>query len=64
MGEQFIAEYHELVMGDLLITPLQKNIRYFVTTKGGTLMKKYKDSSKRISAVAGETVTIFNDSLE
>lgn len=61
MGEQFIAEYHELVMGDLLITPLQKNIRYFVTTKGGTLMKKYKDTNKRISAVAGETVTIFND---
>jgi hypothetical protein len=24
-------------------------------------MKKYKDSNKRISAVAGETVTILND---
>jgi len=61
IGEQFVAEYHELKNSNLCVTPLQKNIRYFVTTRGGTLMKRYKDSSKRLSAVAGEMVTIFND---
>jgi hypothetical protein len=61
IGGQFIAEYHELIKGNHSVIKLQKNIRYFVTTRGGTLMKKYKDSNKRISAVAGETVTIFND---
>lgn len=60
-GGQFVAEYHELILQHLSITTLQKNIRYFVTTKGGTLMKRYKDSDKRLSAVAGEMVTIFND---
>jgi hypothetical protein len=61
IGEQFVAEYHELIHNQLVITKLQKNIRYYISTKGGTLMKKYKDSPKRISGVAGETVVIFND---
>lgn len=61
IGEQFIAEYHELKDDHLQVIPLQKNIRYYVSTKGGTLIKRYKDSTKRINAVAGETVVIFND---
>jgi len=40
-------------------TQLQKANRYYVSTRGGSLLKKSK--TKEISLVAGESVTVLND---
>ena len=60
-GWQFINELHTIKNGKLNIEKLQKNIRYYVSNSGGTLLKKYKDEDKRISLLAGERATIFNN---
>jgi len=61
IGGQFLAEYHTIKNGSLNIENVQKDIRYFVSDRGGVLIKKYKDKDKRISIQAKQTATIFND---
>lgn len=61
VGSDFQVEFHKVVNGEYVVTPLQKNIRYFISNNGGTLMKRKKDTDKVISIVANQRVTIFNN---
>jgi len=56
-GSNFVVEFHEISN----ITQLQKTNRYYVSTKGGNLVKRDKVSGKIIGINAGETVQILND---
>ena len=63
-GNVFINEYHTIKDGKLSIEILQKTIRYYVSRRGGVVIKKYKDSNKRISILAKHNVTLLNDFIE
>lgn len=63
-GNVFINEYHTIKDGKLSIEILQKTIRYYVSRSGGVVIKKYKDSNKRISILAKHNVTLLNDFIE
>jgi len=43
------------------MTRLQKNIRYYVSARGGTLLKRDKNDNSLHNMVKGYTVIIFND---
>lgn len=64
VGKQYSIEYHSLDEENLRlrIEPLQRTLRFFVATKGGTIQKR-KDTG-RLEALAGtkgQTVVILND---
>jgi len=63
-GPEFITELHYIDGFEHKIDNLQKNNRYYVSTSGGYLYKKYKDRNERKSLVAGHVTQIFNDYFE
>lgn len=52
-------EYVEVVDTDVKRTPLSKYIRYYVSSKGGTIMKKIED--RVINVHLGRRMTLFNN---
>lgn len=64
VGSQFNIHYYTIAGSKLHIEEIQKNVRYYVAVKGGTLFKQYKDSTKKISLVAGKTVVLFNNYIQ
>lgn len=56
-GSNFIVEFHQLSG----ITQLQKTNRYYISTKGGNLVKRDKVSGRIISLNVGKTAQILND---
>jgi len=60
-GSNYINEFHEVNGSELQITRLQKNIRYYVSARGGTLLKRDKNDNSLHNMVKGYTVIIFND---
>lgn len=59
IGSSFIPELHYLKGGEYVVKRLQKDIRYYVSNKGGTLVKC--SSNKIINMVKGRQCSIFND---
>lgn len=62
-GSQFTMEYHYLDEDVKVIEKLQKTNRFFISKKGGTLMKHKADDSYH-NAALGWIVTILNDYKE
>lgn len=61
-GSTFVNEFHTSINGKKIIENLQKNIRYYVTTKGGGyLYKKYRNKDKRITLLKNRRCVVFND---
>jgi len=60
-GSDYTNELHSIEGSNLKITKLQKNIRYYVSTRGGTLFKRKKDNNSLSNLVKDYSVTIFND---
>lgn len=60
IGGQFTSELHSMVNGELQITHLQKDNRYYVSTKGGIFLKKHKITGKLTNVISKQYVTIFN----
>jgi DNA polymerase elongation subunit (family B) len=58
---KFINEYHTLVDNIHHIDELQKTVRYYVSTNGGTLYKVDRDHNKYINYCVGRKVTILNN---
>lgn len=58
-GNQFIMEYHYLDGDKKVIEKLQKTNRFFISNRGGTLMKHKSDDSYH-NAALGWTVSILN----
>ncbi len=52
-------EYVEVVGTDVKRTPLSKYVRYYVSSKGGTIMKKIED--RVINVHLGRRMTLFNN---
>lgn len=61
LGEAYQPEFHELVNSTAQITPLQKNIRYYVSKDGGRIMKT--KGSKKLS-VLREQAVLFNKFID
>jgi hypothetical protein len=69
VGDQFEIEAHSIEGSNLKITKLQKNIRYYVSTSGVALIKRYaidtsttgtSNKGKTVSLVQGQYCKIFN----
>jgi DNA polymerase elongation subunit (family B) len=60
-GKNYINEFHKIVGSELQVTKLQKTIRYYVSKRGGTLIKRDKNDNSLHQMVKGYTVKIFND---
>ena len=60
IGHQFVNIYKKLEGDKIVDIELPKNIRYFCSNKGGTIVKKYKDENKFVNILAGQYVTLFN----
>ena len=63
IGDDFANEFHDIVNGEHKITKLQKSVRYYLSTNGGTLLKEKEDGTKT-NYEANKRVTIFNDYVE
>lgn len=60
-GSNYINELHTVKGSELNIIKLQKNIRYYVSKKGGTLLKRDKNDNSLHNMVKGYNVVIFNN---
>ena len=60
IGGQFQAEYHSIKDGRLHVEVLQKDVRFYASNTGGSLVKQYKIKEKKVSALAKQRVTVFN----
>ena len=63
-GEGFEKQLHTIKEGQYKITKLSKNLRYFVSNHGGTLLKEKDDpdkGNKIANMLKGYNITLFND---
>ncbi len=63
IDDKFTNEYHTITNGELTKDTLQKSVRYYVSTTGGSLFKKDEKGSL-FNYEAGKTVVIFNDYVD
>jgi hypothetical protein len=64
IGSKYIPELHRVINGEVSKEKLQKNVRYFISKNGGTLLKfntEVNAKTKYTNLVKGHRVTIFND---
>lgn len=64
IDDKFQNEFHTLKNGELNIDKLQKSVRYYVSTDGGTLLKTDREEDKVTNYESNKRVTIFNDYVE
>jgi len=57
LGESYHPEFHQMIDREHQITPLQKNIRYYVSKQGGRIMKR---SGVKVISVLKEQAVLFN----
>jgi hypothetical protein len=57
VGGDFILEFHK----NETFTKLQKNNRFFISTDGGTLIKRRNSNNSEIGLYVGKLTTILND---
>ena len=63
VGKQFNVEYHYIKGTSHIIERAQRLNRFFVSKKGGSLVK-VKDNGSTTRLVAGNTITLFNKSFK
>jgi hypothetical protein len=63
-GGQFVNESRYIRGDTLMIEPVQKNVRYYVSKRGVSLFKRDKVTNELTALVANKTVTLFNDYFE
>jgi len=61
VGSQFRSELHTIKDNKLHIEVLQKDNRYFVSTKGGVFLKYELTKHTHTNVIKGKYVTIFNN---
>jgi len=61
---KFQNEFHTIKDGEKNIQQLQKTVRFYVSTVGGSLFKVEPDESKMINYCANRKVTVFNDFIQ
>jgi hypothetical protein len=64
IDKKFQNQYHTIRKGELIIEELQQSIRYYVSTRGGSLYKYNEEEDTFINYCADKTVKIFNDYIE
>jgi hypothetical protein len=63
-GENFKKELHTITNGVYEVNTLSKNLRYFVSTDGGTLLKHNATTDALGNMLKGYKITPFNDYYE
>lgn len=61
---KFVNEFHTLVDNLHNIQELQKTVRFYISTNGGTLFKVDKENNKYISYCVNRKVTILNNNQD
>lgn len=61
IDDKFTNEFHYIKDGKHVIDTLQRSVRYYVSTSGGSLLKVDKETGAQHNYEAGKQVTIFND---
>ena len=64
IDDKFSNEFHYIQDGKHNIDTLQKSVRYYVSTSGGSLLKIDRQTGSQFNYEAGKSVTIFNDYVE
>jgi len=64
IDKKFTNEYHYIKNSKHTIDTLQKSVRYYVSTKGGTLIKTDKETGSTSNYEVGKSVTLFNDAFK
>ncbi|HKL13700.1 MAG TPA: hypothetical protein VJ907_08850 [Halanaerobiales bacterium] len=62
-GDDFANEYHKIEDGQYTIEKLQNSVRYYISTIGGTLLKR-KENGEVTNYESKYRVTIFNNYIE
>lgn len=60
-GETYEKQIHTARNGEYNITSLSKNLRYYVSNRGGTLLKHNVNDDRIFNMVKGVLITPFND---
>lgn len=63
-GEAYNKELHSIKDQALHIEDLSKNLRYYVSKEGGTLLKRHNDKNFLANMLKGELIIPFNDYIE
>jgi len=61
IDNKFTNEFHYLTKGILKVDTLQKSVRYYVSTKGGSLFKTNRKDNQVENYEANKTVSVFNN---
>ena len=64
IDDKFTNEFHYIKDGNHVFDRLQKSVRYYVSTSGGSLLKVDKETGGQSKYEVGKNVTIFNDYVE
>lgn len=64
VDNKFVNEFHTLENNLHKIEELQRSIRFYISTNGGTLYKVDKENNKYISYCVGRKVTILNNNKD
>jgi len=64
IDDKFTNEFHYIKDKEHAIETIQKSVRYYVSTNGGTLLKVDSQTKAVYNYEAGKAVTIFNDYVE
>lgn len=62
--DKFVNEYHTIVDRTKVVIPLQKTIRFYMSTRGGALYKKDQKTGKLISYCTDSIVNILNENTK
>jgi hypothetical protein len=60
-GNDFVKQIHNMKDGNYNIQDLSKNLRYYVSNLGGTLLKHSTQTHNHINMLKGYLITPFND---
>jgi len=64
IDDKFTNEFHYIKDGNHVFDRLQRSVRYYVSTSGGSLLKVDKVTGSQSKYEVGKTVIIFNDFVE
>ena len=61
IGSQYSLQYTRVVNGKVIRVDVQKHVRYYISVKGGVLLKVNLTGARDSKLAAGYNATIFND---
>jgi len=61
IGRQYTTEYHSIKNNQMSIEPIQRTLRYYISNRGGVLIKRKIETNSVEKLIAGYNVRVFNN---